>query len=89
MIAYILNLIDLILSLYAIQRGGVELNPLMQNPTVMILYKVIAMGFLLSWLSKRKERIAVLGMRLIIVVYLIIDLGHIFCILYTWRCCNA
>lgn len=86
MIAYLLNLIDLAFSVYAIRNGGVELNPLMQNPAVMILYKIIAMGFLLSWLSKRKERIAVLGMRLIIVVYLIIDLGHVFCILYTWRC---
>lgn len=86
MIAYILNLADLAFSVYAINKGSTELNPLMQNPTVMILYKVIAMGFLLSWLSKRKEHIAVLGMRLVVIVYLIIDLYHISCILYTWRC---
>lgn len=86
MIAYLLNLIDLAFSVYAIQNGSTELNPLMQNPIVMILYKIIAIGFLLSWLSKRKEHIAVLGMRLIIVVYLIIDLYHISCILYAWRC---
>lgn len=85
MIAYLLNLADLAFSVYAIRNGSTELNPLMQNPTVMILYKVIAMGFLLWWLSKHKERIAVLGMRLIGIVYLIIDLYHISCILYAWR----
>lgn len=85
MIAYILNLIDLILSLYAIQHGGVELNPLMQNPVVMILYKVVATWFLLRWLSKRTEPVAVWGLRLITVLYLLIDVGHVVCILYAWR----
>ena len=85
MMVYLLNLVDLAFSVYAIHNGSTELNPFMQNPTVMILYKVIAMGFLLWWLSKRKERIAVLGMRLIGIVYLTIDLYHISCILYAWR----
>ena len=38
---YILNLLDLLLTLYAIQHGGVELNPLMQSVPVMVGWKTV------------------------------------------------
>lgn len=50
--AYILNLADLAFTLYAIQRGGVELNPLMRNPAVMVAWKVCGVGVLCYLLSK-------------------------------------
>ena len=44
MTPYLLNLCDLFLTLYALSRGGVELNPLMQNPAVMVAWKVGGVG---------------------------------------------
>nr|DAH42954.1 MAG TPA: hypothetical protein [Caudoviricetes sp.] len=85
MIAYILNLIDLFCTLYAISHGAVELNPLMQNPVVMILYKTIVVGFLLYWLGKRTEPMAVLGFKFVVVLYVIIDVYHAAYILYAGR----
>ena len=41
MIAYVLNLIDLSCTLWALHHGAVELNPLMREVTVMVGYKVI------------------------------------------------
>lgn len=46
MTAYTLNLLDLAFTLYALNHGGVELNPLMRNPYIMIAYKTIVIGAL-------------------------------------------
>lgn len=73
MTPYILNLCDLALTLYAIHRGGVELNPMMQNPAVMVTWKVVGVGVLcgmLHVLAKDKrvptkpKRMARRGLRL-------------------------
>lgn len=41
---YILNILDLIATLYALHIGVKELNPLMQNITFMVIYKVVIVG---------------------------------------------
>ena len=56
--AYVLNLIDLFCTLWALRHGAVELNPLMREVTVMVGYKVIIVWALLWWLSTRRERAA-------------------------------
>lgn len=66
---YPLNLLDLALTLYAQSIGCTELNPLMQSPAVMIFYKVIIVGGLCWWLSRRTERVAKLGLNLCTVIY--------------------
>ena len=54
MMLYILNILDLILTLHAVSHGGTELNPLMRSVPVMIAYKVVVVGALCWWLRKRK-----------------------------------
>lgn len=44
MTPYILNLFDLLCTLYALKMGVRELNPLMQFVPVMVIYKVVIMG---------------------------------------------
>lgn len=51
MIAYLLNLADLFLTLHALQHGGVEMNPLLQNPAVMVAWKVCGVGILCALLN--------------------------------------
>lgn len=68
-IIYTLNLIDLCLTLCALSLGVEEANPLMQSVPIMVFYKVIVVGGLLWWLTRRPERIARLGLRLCGAVY--------------------
>lgn len=58
MTVYLLNLLDLICTLWALRHGVIEMNPLMRSVTVMVVYKVIIVGALLWWLSTRRERAA-------------------------------
>lgn len=58
MTVYLLNLLDLICTLWALRHGVIEMNPLMRSVTVMVVYKVIIVGALLWWLSARRERAA-------------------------------
>ena len=81
MIAYTLNLLDLFCTLWALRRGAVELNPLMQEATVMVGYKVIIVGVLLWWLSTRRERAARCALYVAAVVYGAVDVYHIINIL--------
>ena len=76
-ITYALSMIDLFCTLYATSRGVDELNPLMQDASLMVFYKVFVIGLLLLFLSRRKERIAVWGMNLCMAVYTVIDIWHI------------
>lgn len=46
MTAYLFNLADLALTLYALQHGGVELNPLMRSVPVMVAWKTVGVGVL-------------------------------------------
>lgn len=66
---YPLNLLDLLLTLYALSLGCTELNPLLQSIPIMVSYKVIIVGAACWWLSKRPERIARVGLNLCTAVY--------------------
>lgn len=81
MIAYILNLIDLFCTLYAISHGVAELNLLMRSVPFMVCYKVIIMGVLLWWLSTRKERAARYALCAAAAIYGAVDVYHIINIL--------
>ena len=78
---YLLNLLDLFCTLWALRHGAVELNPLMQNVTVMVCYKVIIVWALLWWLSTRRERAARYALYVAAVVYGAVDVYHIINIL--------
>lgn len=80
-IAYVLNLIDLFCTLWALHGGAVELNPLMREVTVMVGYKVIIVWVLLWWLSTRRERAARYALYVAAVVYGAVDVYHIINIL--------
>lgn len=80
-IAYALNLIDLLCTLWALHGGAVELNPLMREVTVMVGYKVIIVWTLLWWLSLRRERLARYALYVAAVVYGAVDLYHLINIL--------
>ena len=77
MIPYALNLLDLAFTLYALQHGGVELNPLMQNVPFQVFYKIFVIGALCWWLSKRTEPIAKYGLWAITAVYAGLNIWHI------------
>ena len=76
MIAYVLNLIDLSCTLWALRHGAVELNPLMREVTFMVCYKVGAVGALLWWLSTRRERAARYALYVAAAVYGAVDVYH-------------
>ena len=80
-IAYALNLIDLVCTLWALHGGAVELKPLMREVTVMVGYKVIIVWALLWWLSTRRERLARYALYVAAVVYGAVDLYHVINIL--------
>lgn len=77
MTAYLLNLFDLLCTLYALRRGAEELNPLMANPIIMVAYKVIVVGVLCWWLHNRPERAAKIGLALCTAVYAVLAVWHI------------
>ena len=81
MIAYLLNLIDLACTLYAINIGAVELNPLMASVPVMVVYKLVVVGLLAAWLSRRREWIARLGLWVCTAAYTILACYHVICLL--------
>lgn len=78
---YVLNLIDLACTLYAIWLGAEELNPLMTPVPVMVVYKLVVVGLLAAWLSRRPERLARMGLRLCTMAYTILACYHVICLL--------
>lgn len=82
MTAYALNIFDLLCTLYALSIGATELNPLMRSVPVMIVYKLIVVGGLLWWLSRRPERAAKVGLRTCTAVYAALDLYHLICLIW-------
>lgn len=76
-IAYVLNLIDLFCTLWALHGGAVELNPLMRSVTVMVGYKVVIVGALLWWLSTRRERAARYALYAAAAIYGAVDIYHL------------
>lgn len=81
MIAYVLNLVDLFCTLWALRHGAVELNPLMRSVTVMVGYKVVIVWALLWWLSRQRERSARYALYAAAVVYGAVDVYHLINIL--------
>ena len=81
MTTYILNLIDLVCTLHAINCGATELNPLLQSVPVMALYKIVVVGGLLWWLSTRTERMARYALTDAACLYGAVDIYHIINIL--------
>ena len=91
MTAYILNLADLAFTLYALGKGGVELNPLMQDIPTMIQHKVATIGFLCCMLeliargivtdNPITQKVAMWGLRLCTTVYALICIHHLYFIL--------
>lgn len=76
-ITYVLNLIDLLCTLWALHYGVMEMNPLMRSVTVMVVYKVIIVGILLWWLSHQRKHLAHYALYIITVVYGAVCLWHI------------
>jgi hypothetical protein len=74
---YALNILDLLFTLNALSHGAVELNPIIRNVPFMVFYKTVIIGALLWWLSRRKERFARYGLRVIAVCYGAVVLWHI------------
>lgn len=81
MIAYVLNLLDLFCTLWALRHGAVELNPLMRSVTVMVGYKVVIVWALLWWLSRQRERTARYALYVATGIYGAVDVYHIINIL--------
>ena len=86
MTAYLLNLFDLALTLHALSNGGVELNPLMRNPAVMVSYKVVVVGILcwvlhvLAYDKRSPVRAMILarkGLRIVTRVYALLLIYHL------------
>lgn len=81
MTAYALNLADLAFTLYAIHHGGVELNPLMRNPAVMVAWKVCGVGVLcgvLHHFAGAGDKVARWGLNLCTAVYAALCIYHFY-----------
>ena len=89
MIAYLLNLIDLACTLYAINIGAVELNPLMRCVPVMVVYKIVVVGALLWWLSRQRGKPVRVGLNICTVVYATLDLYHLISLIWIGGISNA
>lgn len=76
-LVYVLNLIDLYLSIHAIRNGATELNPLLQSVPVMVAVKVVGVWVLCWWLSSRPEKLARWGLRICAVWFSAANLWHI------------
>lgn len=80
MTPYILNLLDLAFTLYALSHGGVELNPFMQCVPVMIIYKVFVVGALcgaLHHFANFGNLAARRGLQICTAVYVLTNINHI------------
>ena len=75
---YFLNIADLCFTLYAIQCGIPEANPLMQTTAVMVFYKVVVIGVLCWWLHRRSEPIAIYGLKMLAAVYAVVNIFHVY-----------
>lgn len=84
MTAYTLNLIDLALTLHALTWGAWEVNPLIRSVPVMIVYKMVIVGVLCWWLSRREEPLARYGLDVASVWYGAVNIWHIINIAAIW-----
>lgn len=70
-----LNLLDLCFTLYALSLGYSEANPIMQDPTVMVIYKLTIIPILAWILQRLNARRALASLAL---VYGFVNLWHIY-----------
>ena len=79
MTPYLLNLLDLCFTLYALTHGGVELNPLMRCVPVMVAWKVVGVGVMCWLLSKLATnlKVARYGLQVCTAIYILTNLWHI------------
>ena len=81
MTTYLLNLLDLACTLYALRIGAQELNPLMQSVPLMVAYKVIIVGALcgaLHHFAKGGNMAARRGLNLCTAVYAALCVYHLY-----------
>ena len=78
---YALNLIDLTCTLIAFRIGATELNPLMRSVPVLVVYKLVVVGLLAAWLSRRREPMAQIGVRICTAVYAVLACYHLVCLI--------
>lgn len=78
MATYILNLLDLILTLHWRSIGVEELNPLLQNVPLQIFSKIVIAGLCLLFLASRTELIAKKGIRICLIAYIGVTIWHLF-----------
>lgn len=71
-----LNWLDLICTLWALRRGCVELNPLMQSVTMMLWYKGAVVPLFALWLKHCGTREARRGLALCAIVYGAVCVWH-------------
>ena len=84
MTTYTLNILDLLLTLHALNNGATELNPLMQSVPLMVAWKVIGVGVLcwsLGHITKGGNMVARWGLKFLTAVYTAVNLYHIYFIL--------
>lgn len=78
-IVYILNLFDLICTLFLLQFGAIELNPLLQNPIIMVLIKTLLVGGILIFIVKFPTTIGYIGLKFLLVLYSLVIIWHFYC----------
>lgn len=81
---YLLNILDLALTLHALRHGAVELNPLMRNIPVMVVFKVVVVGLLCLFLYSRPEPLARWGLRIGTAAFAAVNIWHIVNIAARW-----
>ena len=86
---YLLNLLDLACTLYALRIGAMELNPLMESIPAMVVYKLVVVGALLWWLSRQRGRLVRVGLNICTVVYATLDLYHLISLIWIGGISNA
>ena len=77
---YILNLFDLAFTIYALNNGIHELNPLMQSVPVMVIYKVVIVGgfcWILHYFAKGGNKAARRGIKICTAGYASLAVWHI------------
>lgn len=77
---YTLNILDLIVTLYALHIGVSELNPLMQSIPFMVIYKVVIVGgfcWILHHFAKCGNMVAMWGTRICTAGYAALAVWHI------------
>lgn len=77
MTAYILNLIDLACTQYALRSGARELNPFMQGEAFRLFYKIVVVGLLCAVLARSDKPLAKIGLRLCTAAFALVDLWHV------------